>query len=154
MFEAGVELSLSSPARQLRRLVNPHQHRHPGKEALMADYRESAADVPAVNREASLAMLGPDWETEDAYWQSAYPERPYARADRGYEYYRAAYRYGTERATLSPAREWSDAESDLRDGWSRTDDPSRPSWEEMKDAIQDAWDHVRGRSQDDRTHIR
>ena len=42
----------------------------------MADYRDSAAERPAVNAAASLATLGPDWDTEDAYWQSAYPERP------------------------------------------------------------------------------
>jgi len=119
----------------------------------MADYRERASDVPAINVESSLALLGPDWETEDAYWQSAYPARPYARADRSYEYYRTAYRYGAERSTIWQDREWSDAEDALRDGWVSADD-STSSWDEMRDAIRDAWDHVRGRSRDDRTHIR
>jgi hypothetical protein len=149
----GVELSLESGATvATARESTPEPP--PGKEPRMADPRENAADVPAIAREASLGILGPDWDTEDAYWQSAYPERPYARADRSYEYYRAAYRYGTEHATLWPGREWADAESDLRAGWATTDDPARPSWDEMQDAIRDAWDHVRGRSTDDRTHIR
>ena len=120
----------------------------------MADYRESAADLPAITPGASLVTSGPDWETEDAYWQSAYPERPYARADRGYEYYRSAYRYGTERATTWRGREWRDAERHLREGWSTFTDETSGSWEEMKDAVRDAWDHVRGTSDDDRTHIR
>jgi len=119
----------------------------------MADHRERAADVPAINLESSVALLGPNWETEDAYWQSAYPARPYARADRSYEYYRAAYRYGAERATTWRRREWRDAERDLREGWPEAADASG-SWDEMRAAVRDAWDHVRGRSRDDRTHIR
>lgn len=115
---------------------------------------ERETGIPAVNAAASLVTLGPDWETEDAYWQSAYPERPYARADRGYEYYRSAYRYGTERATLWQGREWADAESDLQSGWQAVDDVVSATWEEMKEAVHDAWDRVRGRSRDDRTHIR
>jgi len=120
----------------------------------MADRRDGTADAPAINSEASPATLGPDWDTEDAYWQSAYPERPYARADRSYEYYRSAYRFGTERATLWANREWADAEHALRDAWAATTDAADSAWEEMNDAIRDAWDHVRGRSGDDRTHIR
>ena len=123
----------------------------------MADYRETHADgsgTPTLNLAASMATRGPDGETEDAYWQSAYPERPYARADRSYEYYRAAYRYGTERATQWRGREWAAAEKALRDGWPATPDGRSSSWEEMRDAVRDAWDRVRGRSADDRTHIR
>lgn len=119
----------------------------------MAELRQNAAESSAVNAPTSLATRGPDWETEDAYWQSAYPARPYARADRGYEYYRAAYRYGTERATKWRDREWADAERELREGWPSDDQTSTP-WEEMRDAVRDAWDHIRGRSRDDRTHIR
>src|SRR5689334_18702259 len=114
----------------------------------MADYRDSA-DLHAVNLASSFVTLGPDWETEDAYWQSAYPERPYAKADRGYEYYRSAYRYGAERAIEWRDREWSESERHLRDGWV-TD---APLWDDVRDAVRDAWDHVRGRSNDDRTHI-
>ncbi len=120
----------------------------------MADFRDGATDVSAISAASSTATLGSDWRTEDAYWQSAYPERPYARADRSYEFYRSAYRYGVERAAMWRAREWADAEGDLRDGWGALDPESGAPWEEMKDAVRDAWDHVRGRSNDDRTHIR
>ena len=123
----------------------------------MADHHETHADgfsPPPIQLAASLATLGPDWETEDAYWQSAYPERPYARADRGYEYYRAAYRYGTERATQWRDWEWALAERALRDGWPREPERAGTTWEEMRAAVRDAWDRVRGRSADDRTHIR
>jgi hypothetical protein len=120
----------------------------------MVNDRERAGDVHAIQTEASLATLGPDWDTEDAYWQSAYPERPYARADRGYEYYRAAYHFGAVRATLWRHREWHDAERALSDAWAATADAVNAAWEEMSAAIRDAWDHVRGRLPDDRTHIR
>ena len=121
----------------------------------MTEPRDSDFDsVTATGSTASQASLGPDWDTEDAYWQSAYPERPYARADRSYEYYRAAYRYGTERATQWRGREWAAVEKALRDGWPARPDGESSSWEEMRDAVRDAWDRVRGRSADDRTHIR
>jgi len=119
----------------------------------MADHRERAADVPAINLESSVALLGPNWETEDAYWQSAYPARPYARADRSYEYYRAAYRFGAEIAMRYAGEEWSEAEASIRRSWLGSDEATH-SWEEMRAAIRDAWDHVRGRSRDERTHIR
>lgn len=118
----------------------------------MADLQSRSPDV--VSAESSVALLGPDWETEDAYWQSAYPERTYARADRSYEYYRSAYRYGAESAMRWRGREWDDVEQAVRAGWASPADASRASWEEMKAPVRDAWDHVRGRSADDRTHIR
>jgi len=120
----------------------------------MANDRQITAEIPAPNTPTSVATLGPDWETEDAYWQSAYPERSYARADRSYEYYRAAYRYGTERATQWQGREWSDAERDLSGAWPAISDVASPTWDEIKEAVRDAWDRVRGKSEDDRTHIR
>ena len=118
----------------------------------MADLRRSSPDV--VSAESAIALFGPDWETEDAYWQSAYPERTYARADRGYEYYRSAYRFGAESAVRWWGREWAEAEQALRAAWAAAEYGSSAAWEEMKEAIRDAWDRVRGRSSDDRTHIR
>src|ERR1041384_7874463 len=119
----------------------------------MADYERTGADLPAVNLGASLVTSGPDWEAEDAYWQSAYPERPYARADRTYEYYRSAYRFGAQRAMAWRDREWTSAERDLERAWERLAEASSSAWADMKEAVRDAWDRVRGRSQDDRTHI-
>jgi hypothetical protein len=120
----------------------------------MADFHQRSPDVPVVSAESSLALLGPDWETEDAYWQSAYPERTYARADRSYEYYRSAYRFGVESAVRWRGREWEEAEPAVRRAWMSGRGAEQSSWEEMRPAIRDAWDHVRGRSGDDRTHIR
>lgn len=122
--------------------------------AVPATTADSGTDVAARTLEATPVAVGPDWESEDAYWQSAYPGRPYARADRSYEYYRAAYRFGLDAATRYRDREWGDVERELRRVWDAHHDSSRGSWSEMSDAVRDAWDHVRGESEDDRTHIR
>ncbi len=117
--------------------------------------RVTAADMPTVSLESTPAATGPDWEAEDAYWQSAYPERPYARADRGYEYYRAAYRFGVEAAIRLSARSWQEVERALRRRVAlEQGDSTAAAWAEVRDAVRDAWQHVRGESDDDRTHIR
>ncbi len=111
-------------------------------------------DTPTGSLETTTVARGPDWEAEDAYWQSAYPERPYARADRGYEYYRSAYRYGVDAAIRYRDRRWDEVESEIARVWDLHQDTSRAGWAEMREAVRDAWNHVRGESDDDRTHIR
>ncbi|HEX6631784.1 MAG TPA: hypothetical protein VF048_11875 [Gemmatimonadaceae bacterium] len=89
---------------------------------------------------------GIDWNTEDAYWQTNYSSRPYATADRDYDYYRPAYRYGTESASRYRGRNWNDVESDLRSGWDTYEHrgAGQSTWENMKDAVRDAWNRVTG----------
>ena len=59
-----------------------------------------------------------DWTTEDQYWRKNWSKRPYATADRGYDFYRPGYQYGYEAANRYRGREWNDVESDAagRDG--------------------------------------
>lgn len=105
-----------------------------------------------INRTTDSSKAGSkpdqrDWNTDDAFWQSNYSSRAYATADRPYEYYQPAYRYGHEAATTSTGREWNDVEGDLRGGWDRyehRDASNKSTWEEIKDATKDAWDRVRG----------
>ena len=89
-----------------------------------------------------------DWSTDDAFWQANYSSRAYAAADRPYEHYQPAYRYGHEAATTAATeREWNDVESDLRGGWDSYEyrgASNKSTWEEIKDATKDAWDRVRG----------
>lgn len=113
-----------------------------------------AGGNPAINVRTGGGLRDIYRESEDAYWQSAYPERPYARADRSYAYYREAYRFGTSAALRHPGRRWHDVEPELRREWAAMPDAGAHTWEQMKHAVRDAWDHVRGRSSDDRTHIR
>ena len=95
-----------------------------------------------------------DWSTDDAFWQSNYSTRPYASADRSYDHYRPAYRYGFESARHYVGRQWDEAEPDLRQGWEKYEHrgESPTAWDEIKHAVRDAWDRVVGtqRSQEPR----
>ncbi len=84
------------------------------------------------------------WNDEDSFWRESFSSRPYAKADRGYDYYRPAYQYGFESATQHRGREWSDVESDLSQGWGTARGQSQSTWEDVKDAVRDAWNRVAG----------
>jgi hypothetical protein len=127
---------------------------------MMADFNRSvanssAADMaagnPGINMGTSGSMHEVAWGTEgwgqahDAHWQTIFGSRPYAKADRGYEHYRPAYRYGTEASLRHQGREWNEVESDLERGWTGARGDSTSAWHDVKDAVRDAWDHVRGR---------
>ena len=86
-----------------------------------------------------------DWGTEELYWRDNWSTRPYASADRSFEYYRPAYQYGVESATRYRGREWKGVENDLRSGWDRFENRSQNTWENVKDAVRDAWNRVTNR---------
>lgn len=106
----------------------------------------------ADDRSTSLGSSTPtgtsDWSNEDDFWRSSYSSRPYAKADRDYEFYQGAYRYGTDSARRHQGRQWNDVEHDLRSGWDRYEHRGAhkdSTWENVKDAVRDAWDHVTGK---------
>ncbi len=83
-----------------------------------------------------------DWQLEETYWRDNWSTRPYASADRGFEYYQPAYRYGAESATRFNGRQWNDVEKDLRIGWDRYEHRGQSTWENVKDAVRDGWDRI------------
>jgi hypothetical protein len=87
-----------------------------------------------------------DWTTEEEYWRGNYTDRPYTGANRDFEYWRPAYRYGSESADRYRGRQWQDVENDLRTGWDRYEHrgTARTTWEQVKDAVRDAWNRVTG----------
>jgi len=104
---------------------------------------------PGINMGTTGGMHDIDWENEEwegdrEHWRQHFSARPYVQADRGYEHYEPAYRYGTVAARRHAGRAWSDVESDLERGWDRARGASKSTWVEMKDAVRDAWDRVRG----------
>lgn len=116
----------------------------------MADFKKDtvadmAADNPGLNYGTSGSLHEIDWGTEDAYWRAEHPRRPYATADRAYEFYRPAYRYGTESVARHPNREYADVEPELERGWHAARGESKAAWHEVKDAVRGAWERVRGR---------
>ena len=91
-----------------------------------------------------------DWTQERSWWQDNFRSRPYATADRGFDYYEPGYRYGTEAANRYRGRNWNDVESDLRSGWDSYEGrgSSRSTWEDIKASVRDAWDRVTGDDND------
>ena len=88
-----------------------------------------------------------DWGGQDEYWRDNYGARPYTQADRGYEYYQPAYKYGHESAFFYGGRAWdSEVEHDLERGWDQARGESTCSWLEVKDAVREAYERTRTQS--------
>jgi hypothetical protein len=92
----------------------------------------------------SYVAAGSDWSADEKFWRSNYSSRPYASDDRGFEYFRSAYRYGHDAAKRLGARRWSDAEIEVRRGWEKFEGRGERAWDQIKDAVRDAWDRVVG----------
>ena len=124
----------------------------------MSDPTGSAADItgmvaknPGVNMGTSGSMremdqyADDDWAPHERHFRENYASRPYAQADRSYEHYHDAYRYGVTSAARHRGREWADVEPDLERGWHDARGASNSTWADMKAAARDAWDRARGR---------
>jgi hypothetical protein len=83
-----------------------------------------------------------DPKVEDAYWRENYSSRPYASADRTYDDYAPAYRYGVESYEKYPGRSFDEVEPDLSRDWQGARGQSSLEWEHAKHATRDAWHRV------------
>ena len=90
---------------------------------------------------ATREQLG-DWESERSYWRENWSARPYASADRGFEFYSSGYRYGFESAHKHRDKQWADAESEIRKGWDKYEHRGEVAWEHIKDAVRDGWNRI------------
>jgi hypothetical protein len=103
----------------------------------MADFEKQ------TGAEGSSSRRNVDWSGQDEYWRDNYDARPYTQADRGYEYYQPAYKYGHESAFFY-GRAWDqDVEDDLARGWEQARGDSNCTWTEVKDAVRDAYERSR-----------
>ena len=106
----------------------------------MADSNERAP----INPTAPANKRSIDWAAHDEYWRDNYGERSYTKADRAYEYYQPAYKYGHESAFFYGGRFWdSEVEDDLARGWEQARGDSNCTWDEVKDAVRDAYERAR-----------
>ncbi len=84
-----------------------------------------------------------DPTVESAYWEKAYPSRPYYDREVAYDAYEPAYRYGWESRSRYADRDWHDVEDDLGRDWDGyRADQSNLSWDRARQATQDAWERV------------
>jgi phage tail tape-measure protein len=79
---------------------------------------------------------------EDSYWRDNYNTRPYAQADRGYDFYQPAYRYGWESRAKYQGKQYNEIETDLARGWESFKGSSKLTWNDAKEATRDAWHRV------------
>lgn len=106
----------------------------------MADSSERAPTNPTSTDTTRTR----DWAAHDEYWRENYGERPYSKADRAYEFYQPAYKYGHESAFFYGGRSWDkDVEDDLARGWEQARADSNCTWDEVKDAVRDAYERAR-----------
>jgi hypothetical protein len=81
---------------------------------------------------------------EDKYWRENYAARPYA-ANKSYDEYGPAYRYGWESYAQHGGKRFDEVESDLERDWDGAKGKSRLQWQHAKPAARDAWDRVASR---------
>ena len=81
---------------------------------------------------------------EDEYWRNNYSTRPYATADRGYEYYQPAYKYGWESRAKHGSKEFDSVAGDLQKGWDKARGTSKMEWNEARTPVSDAWHRPTG----------
>ena len=105
----------------------------------MNDFSGVSRDITTPGAEIDTPT---HWVREETFWRNAFESRPYVRADRGFEFYGPAYRYGTDSALRFRGREWSDVERELEDGWDNYEHRHQGRWAEIKDAVRDAWDRM------------
>lgn len=79
---------------------------------------------------------------EDSYWRDNYSARSYAQADRGYDFYQPAYRYGWESKAKYKGKQYNDVERDLEQGWDGFKGSSKMTWNDARQATKDAWHRV------------
>lgn len=83
---------------------------------------------------------GMDPTVEDAYWRNNYSSRPYVAADKGYDHYQPAYKYGWESRARHGAASWDQSQDALRKQWNEHPASRHLHWDAASPAIRDAWD--------------
>lgn len=96
----------------------------------------------AVGKGAAEAV---DPTVEDAYWQSNYTGRPYAKG-REYSYHQSAYRYGWESASKYPGKSFEEVEPTLQKEWHKVRGTASAEWQDVRDAVRDSYERIRSRS--------
>jgi len=114
----------------------------------MADFtKRTVANMapvnPDVDRGTAGGMRTVDWGPQNEYWRDNYGSRPYTQADRAYEHYQPAYKYGHESAFFYGGRAWDqEVEDDLARGWEQARGDSNCTWDEARGAVRDAYEHT------------
>ena len=76
----------------------------------------------------------------DSYFRDEMADIDGLRADRGYEHYEPAFRYGWESAERHRGRSWDDSEPELQQSWRERH--SDRDWAEYRHAVKHAFERA------------
>jgi uncharacterized protein YcfJ len=76
------------------------------------------------------------------HFKTNYVSAPYYSADRDWNDYEPAYKYGYDTYGQYRGRRFEDVESDLERGWDKTKANSRLAWSDARGAVRDGWHHI------------
>ena len=79
---------------------------------------------------------------EDNWWRDNYAGLEGLEADRSYDHYRPAFRYGWESYGSHRGKAWTDAEPQLRSGWDAYRGDTNAKWEDAKQAVRHAFERA------------
>ena len=85
------------------------------------------------------------WMDDRNWWQENFSTRPYVTADRRFEDYEPAYRFGYQSLSRYHGRRWKQVEPSLRNDWDHFEGRGDSTWESVKDAVRDAWENITGK---------
>lgn len=84
-----------------------------------------------------------NWNTENTYWRSNYPSRPYYNKSRNYSVYEPAYRYGVDLYNKNTDKSYEDLnQAQLRTDWEQMRGKSTLTWEQAQDAVRDSYNRA------------
>ena len=105
---------------------------------LSSDDARAGSDAAPAEHELKAALQMYD----DAWWRDHYGELEGVRADRGYEHYEPAFRYGWESAHRHTGRRWEEVEDEVTRGWEERRGNTNPAWQEVHGAVRHAFDRA------------
>lgn len=76
------------------------------------------------------------------HFKNTYQERPYYSAERDWNDYEPAYKYGYDTYGDYRGQRFEDAEPKLEREWNSTRGDSRLEWNDAKGAVRDGWHHI------------
>ncbi|MFL5582126.1 MAG: hypothetical protein ACJ8AO_17305 [Gemmatimonadaceae bacterium] len=101
------------------------------------DARTSPDAAPATQNLKGAMQL-----YDDGWWQEHFGELDGLRADRGYEHYEPAFRYGWESAHRHVGRRWDEVEDEVTRGWDERRGNTNPAWEDARGAVRHAFERA------------
>jgi len=109
--------------------------------ALLASTALNASAQSTVKTTTTTDAAGnTTWtSTEDKYWSTEYPSRPYYSKTVTYKNLEPAYRYGAESSTKYNGRPFEEVEKTLQTEWTNSRGDSTVTWEQARGAVKDSY---------------